>query len=97
MCSSRQDLHFDILYVRNGGGMTENKEIEKSPVFWPPAKPVRRLEEKGDTYPEDERIQGRHGVYDPSTYQLLQVVPIYVQSSVVQVTAMTPIGLDIEL
>ncbi|KAM2188262.1 hypothetical protein ACFX1R_031828 [Malus domestica] len=23
----------------------------------------------GDTYPEDERIQGRHGGYDPSTYQ----------------------------
>ncbi|KAM2134234.1 hypothetical protein ACFX1R_004261 [Malus domestica] len=22
-----------------------------------------------DTYPEDERIQGRHGGYDPSTYQ----------------------------
>ncbi|XP_050153916.1 uncharacterized protein LOC126628325 [Malus sylvestris] len=23
----------------------------------------------GDTYPEDKRIQGRHGGYDPSTYQ----------------------------
>ncbi|CAN6586324.1 unnamed protein product [Malus baccata var. baccata] len=24
-----------------------------------------------DTYPEDERIQGRHGGYDPSTYQIM--------------------------
>ncbi|RXI06816.1 hypothetical protein DVH24_025952, partial [Malus domestica] len=22
-----------------------------------------------ETYPEDERVQGRHGGYDPSTYQ----------------------------
>ncbi|KAM0996742.1 hypothetical protein ACFX2C_006709 [Malus domestica] len=97
MCSSRQDPHYDILYVRNGGGMTKNKEIEKSPVFRRPAKPVRRLEEEGDTYPEDEHIQGRHGGYDPSTYLLLQVVSIYVQSRAVQVTAVTPVGLDIEL
>ncbi|KAM2086277.1 hypothetical protein ACFX1R_023828 [Malus domestica] len=27
------------------------------------------LDFSGDTYPEDERIQGRHGGYDPSTYQ----------------------------
>ncbi|KAM1763785.1 hypothetical protein ACFX11_003094 [Malus domestica] len=46
-----------------------------------------------DTYPEDERIQGRHGGYDPSTYQLLQVVPTYVQSSAVQVTVVTPHGI----
>ncbi|CAN6560491.1 unnamed protein product [Malus baccata var. baccata] len=26
---------------------------------------------RGDTYPEDERIQGRHGGYDPSTYQIM--------------------------
>ncbi|KAM1667657.1 hypothetical protein ACFX2K_047082 [Malus domestica] len=24
-----------------------------------------------DTYPEDERIQGRHVGYDPSTYQIM--------------------------
>ncbi|KAM1050587.1 hypothetical protein ACFX13_033049 [Malus domestica] len=28
----------------------------------------------GDTYPEDKRIQGRHGGYDPLTYQLLGVL-----------------------
>ena len=35
----------------------------------------------GDVYPEDERIQGRHGGYDPSTYQwvgsFVFVLPIY--------------------
>ena len=25
----------------------------------------------GETYPEDERSQARHGGYDPSTYQLM--------------------------
>ena len=35
----------------------------------------------GETYPEDDRIQGRHGGYDPSTYQwvgsFVFVLPIY--------------------
>ncbi|KAM2934655.1 hypothetical protein COP2_032444 [Malus domestica] len=82
--------------------MTENKEIEKSQVFQPSEKPVRRAQGRrrawgrvdpclskrvgvrdkpkifsknmstfvtsSDTYPEDERIQGHHGGYNPSTY-----------------------------
>ncbi|KAM2008813.1 hypothetical protein EV1_003423 [Malus domestica] len=85
--------------------MTKNKEIEISPDFRPPEKPVRRAQGRrrvwgrvdpcpcrrmgaraaleifskntstsvtsSDTYPDDERIQGRHGGYDPSTYQTM--------------------------
>ena len=35
----------------------------------------------GETYPEDERSQARHGGYDPSTYQCVgfcfPCIPIY--------------------
>ncbi|KAM2662630.1 hypothetical protein EV1_009299 [Malus domestica] len=39
---------------------------EPSKIF---SKNFPTLVTSSETYPEDERIQGRHGGYDPSTYQ----------------------------
>ncbi|KAM2668116.1 hypothetical protein EV2_019736 [Malus domestica] len=69
---------------QSGEALRRRRHVRCTCCAWPARGPVPRvargaskifsenfstLVTSSETYPEDDRIQGRHGGYDPSTYQ----------------------------
>ncbi|KAM2061540.1 hypothetical protein PS1_047116 [Malus domestica] len=52
---------------QSGEALRRRRHVRCTYCAWPARGPVPRVVR--ETYPEDDRIQGRHGGYDPSTYQ----------------------------
>ncbi|KAM1546316.1 hypothetical protein ACFX1Q_046612 [Malus domestica] len=52
---------------QSGEALRRRRHVRCTCCAWPARGPVPRVVR--ETYPEDDRIQGRHGGYDPSTYQ----------------------------